>query len=722
MAGNVFCPATVDRTLSPYTGLTRQSWIEAGEYLLEGAFRHIQHFDDPMVLPRQIEGVIYPHDPSNVQQIKAEYFEGLTRTMFIAAPLIRENPGLTLNGINLRDYYKSHILRACTRGDEQCVGHYEDLCAWADARRAAAAEADGKPAPRQPGWHIFQQTVETCALVICLWITKDVIWDTYTKAERDRIAEFLTGYANAPTAPNNWRLFNMLDLAFLNMEGYPIDERIMLEHATRISDYYVGDGWYRDAAAFDYYSCWAFNVYAPLWNEWYGYEHMPYVAQRFEEWSNTLMASYARMFDRDGFTTMWGRSNVYRFAAVSPFAANLTLPRRDGKAYAIDPGLARRIASGSLMQFLGRDDFLHDGVPTMGFYGQFTPLVQGYSCTESPYWMGKGFLCLLLDENHPFWTATEQGGLWEQLGENDVTQTALDGPAICISNHGGNGETVLRTGKVERGRDDLHGMWNYGKLCFDSKFPWESTPKPEAGTESQNAGEQPAVQPAIQPGAVESQQYVMHDLVDDTLQYGNLTLWGGQKDGVLYRRQHFAFRGGQEGNAIDLADIALPYGILRADKLRVNGHPVELTLGAYGFADNGTEIIRREHQGAQAIVLKGHDHTGQPRQLAMTIFDGWEGIDVMHSAGSNPDSPRSIVVYGRTARREQYHFAPYLLLSQVITKTSLDDFSDDELFPIRSVEYTDPQSVGAYGPVRLTLADGTVHTIDFTGLEGRLMR
>ena len=30
------------------------------------------------------------------------------------------------------------------------------------------------------------------------------------------------------TVPQNWRLFNMLDMAFLDMEGYEIDEEIML--------------------------------------------------------------------------------------------------------------------------------------------------------------------------------------------------------------------------------------------------------------------------------------------------------------------------------------------------------------------------------------------------------------------------------------------------------------------------------------------------------------
>lgn len=94
---------------------------------------------------------------------------------------------------------------------------------------------------------------------------------------------------------------------------------------------------------------------------------------------------------------MWGRSCIYRNGATGPLAANFFL--RSPKA---DPGRARRIASGSLLQFLTRDDFLYKGVPTLGFYDQFTPLVQGYSCAESPLWLGKAFLCLELPPEHPF--------------------------------------------------------------------------------------------------------------------------------------------------------------------------------------------------------------------------------------------------------------------------------------------------------------------------------
>ena len=393
-------PKTADYERSPYTGLTRESWLEAAEYMLKGIFQHIRHFEDPVVVPRQETEITYPHlqDPPQAQrsQRSAEIFEGLTRSFFIAAPLVANRPDVSVGGYSLAEYYRYQVLRSCTKlrpvynaagEDESYVGTYEEL---------QAINHTENP------YSCYQQTVETCALVICLWVSRRQIWDNYTKEERDALAAFLTSYAHHATVPQNWRLFNMLDMAFLHMEGYPIDEAVMREHAQAILNYYAGDGWYRDGHSFDYYSCWAFNMYAPLWNLWYGYENMPWVAAQFEEHSNELMRTYGDFFDRDGWTNMWGRSNVYRFAAVSAFDGNLLMP--GGQA---DPGRARRIASGSLLQFLSREDFLQNGIPTLGFYGQFSPLVQGYSCAESPFWLGKAFLCLHLPPEHPFWTARE---------------------------------------------------------------------------------------------------------------------------------------------------------------------------------------------------------------------------------------------------------------------------------------------------------------------------
>ncbi len=701
-----FQAKTLDFNRSPYTGFVRQTWIEAGEYLLEGAFSNIRTPEDPMIVPRTEISVTYPHLGAPENQLererRAERFEGLTRTFFIAAPLIKDRPGLTVHGLNLREYYKNHILRSCTPKDPLYVGDYRTLQRLTGQEKNAHA--------------CFQQTVETCALVIGLWITEEQIWSTYTKKEKGIIADFLSDYAHSYTVPQNWRLFNMLDLAFLHQHGYRIDRNIMRDHAMSILNYYAGNGWYRDGMGFDYYSCWAFQFYGPLWCDWYGYAEEPELAEAFEKRSNELMKTYDRFFDEKGHVNMWGRSSIYRCAATSAFDGNFFL-----KNSTADPGLARRISSGALLQFLGREDFLVGGVPSLGWYRQFSPLVQGYSCAESPYWLGKAFLCLHLPADPPFWTARENNGVWSKMHAGEVTETLLGGPGMCISNHASNGATILRTSKVEKGVGDLHGMWNYSKLCYHTAYPWEATPQFDP------AGRSIAV------GQLQSQQYTVYETDTKSLKHANVTFYSGQKNGVFYRRQYFDYDPGTENcwlYGINLADFPVPYGLLRVDRHRIFRRPVEFTLGSYGFPDP-MEDTRVQHfsQGsynenlrAQCIVLKGHDAEGREKQMAMTVYGGWQELDLVKSEETNPDSAHSIVLYAHTALEHEYDSRePYLFISQVLTREDHEDFTQEELFPIRELVLADSAGTGGFGPIVLKMQDGTEKTVDFDQMEGKLM-
>ena len=192
---------------------------------------------------------------------------------------------------------------------------------------------------------------------------------------------------------------------------------------------------------------------------------------------------------------------------------------------------------------------------------------------------------------------------------------------------------------------------------------------------------------------------------------------------MLYRRQFFNYELNTETHwktAINLADFAVPYGIMRADKIRMFRRPLKLTLGAFGFPDNGTDIITREKDGYKAVILKGHDHTGKEKQLAFTIMDGWTDIKLVNSTDTNPDSKKSIVLYAETIRKKQYGYEPYFLISQVITKEDLTDFAEDDIFPAGEIIYTDPQKCGGYGPVTIKLKSGDAKVVDFYGIEGNI--
>ena len=57
---DVFQVQHPDYEVSPLTGVTRQHWVDAAEYILNGAFSYISTLDDPMKFPRQFEKT-YPN-------------------------------------------------------------------------------------------------------------------------------------------------------------------------------------------------------------------------------------------------------------------------------------------------------------------------------------------------------------------------------------------------------------------------------------------------------------------------------------------------------------------------------------------------------------------------------------------------------------------------------------------------------------------------------------
>ena len=73
--------------------------------------------------------------------------------------------------------------------------------------------------------------------------------------------------------------------------------------------------------------------------------------------------------------------------------------------------------------------------------------------------------------------------------------------------------------------------------------------------------------------------------------------------------------------------------------------------------------------------------------------------------------------------RYQHHYdaaEPHVLLSQVLMRNDGKTFSDEELFPIQRIDWEDPWHSGVYGAVPLHLKDGTVHRIDYGGMEADL--
>ena len=111
-----FQMAGANRDLSPYTGLDRDGWIACGKHILEGAFHHVRSLHDPMFLPK-MPGPGYPaksNEAATPRERNNAIFEAISRTFNIAAPLIKNDPDITIRGIRLHDYYKYHLLELLT--------------------------------------------------------------------------------------------------------------------------------------------------------------------------------------------------------------------------------------------------------------------------------------------------------------------------------------------------------------------------------------------------------------------------------------------------------------------------------------------------------------------------------------------------------------------------------------------------------------------------------
>lgn len=668
IVGNAFRLQDPDFDISPRTGMNRRHWLQAARHLTDGVFQHIGSIDKPVLLPKQ-NAVSYPQPDDPGHRFQAAEFEGLARTLMAAGPVLMDNPEATSNGILLRDYYAHQILEGTNPSSPRYWGRITDFT-------------------KDFGRMQYQQTVEGAALVINLMATRRELWDRYSPQERDQIAELLHDYAHSLTIGHNWRFFNLLMLTFLKINGYAVDEVAMKDHLQHLLSCYVGDGWYADDTNFDFYNPWGFHFYGPIWCQWYGYEHEPEAAAIIESRNREFIQHWSRFFSRDGKQLMWGRSIIYRFAASAAFGAHFLM--RDP---VLDPGFARRIASANILQFLSRDELYVNGLPCLGYYGPFEPLVQFYSCAASPFWMAKAFVALSLAEDSPFWIEDETDGFWEQLGDRTET-VEMNGPGIQVVSHGKTDTTEMRSGKVH-----LHDTY-YNQLQFNPDFPIETETAAGYNAASYSIRELGLGHPFRIP----------------------LNIGFNRFEGdIFYRQQNTQPVGLGDPNKggvnrgperIDLADIPVLGGVIRVDRVRVP-YRYELQLGHQALPHLGeqkAEVIEVGSSGRIASVSDG-------RKLALIPLHGWDRVGAHIHEGLNPEATFSTVLYAERTRKEDYS-GMEVFITLLMHRTDGGEWSDEELNPVDTIRILPWAPSGSACGVELHLKDGRNILVDYQTPDG----
>ncbi|MBE1876574.1 DUF2264 domain-containing protein [Myceligenerans pegani] len=399
---------------SPLTGFTREHWIAAADGLLRSASRHATESS---------AGIVLDGRPS-WNGAASDALEGFARTFLLL--------GWRLSGTGVAP---PGLLDTYTRG----------LVAGTDARHP---EAWPRISP-----DCKQALVESASVALALHETRPWIWNRLAPGHRHAVIDWLLGAFTLEVPDNNWHWFRVVVATFVETTGHRLSDDqydVVAADLARIEGFYVGNGWYRDGAGegdrFDHYAGWAMHFYPVLWHR---------MCADLDATSPTSRASaglravhrarliefledYEHLVGGNGAPLFLGRSLIYRWAAAAaPLVGALDGAPRPA------PGVARHLASAMLRYFLQGGAIDADGMPNLGWFGPYLPMVQGYSAPGSPFWLSKAFVCLLIDAGDPFWTATEEPLPAAREGRTStlpapglvVSSTAEDG-IVRVANHG----------------------------------------------------------------------------------------------------------------------------------------------------------------------------------------------------------------------------------------------------------------------------------------------
>nr|MBD3621904.1 DUF2264 domain-containing protein [Sunxiuqinia sp.] len=513
-------------------------------------------------------------------------------------------------------------------------------------------------------------------------------------------------WAHHRTTQINWRIFNIVTLSFLKKYGYEIDDEQLKSHLLWVASYHSGDGWYLEQT-YNYYSISLFIVYTTIWNRTFGDQYYPEIAEIIEKSAQKLMESLTSFFGRDGYISMWSRSICYRTWVSGAFPVAFMLKEKTS----LDGGWARRLCSGSLLQFVTREEFFCNDIPSLGFYGQKEYMVQNYSCAGSPFLMFLPFICLALPDDSPFWTAKENEGMWETLGDQSQ-RTILESPGLVLVNHGKTGTSEIIPGKVYY--DDP----NYSKLVYNTHFPWEDH-SPQGGTSMEYSYR--SQDPRDVRGDDVNFYLTGLAVANDSEKNRAYTisqsmLFNGVRNGVLYRQAIMRKPPNNGvGYIIDLAEITIPGGVIRVDRSRL-AFEYELTLGHFGLPHLKGEkaVVSQFDNGDKKVITAAIPG----RQVALIAYSGWDKLESLVHQNRNAEADESTVIY--THKKRMAKNPPMeLMITVMLHKMDDSAWTEAELSPIKDIQIMDiMRGLSPLGAM-ITLSNDESYEIDFKDMDGK---
>lgn len=369
-----------DRRLSPYTGWTREHWLELSRLLLSA----VPRYADPA------GGMVhFPGKPSWFGR-RSDAMEGFSRSMILAALYLAGGGDPVFAAGGRRFDVAEFFRRGLVAGTDPEHPNY-----WGDMRD-----------PQVPGQKLRAMSVLECgSMAWSMYVAREFIFAPMSKAQQDQVMAWITLTNQRPTWENNWLYFQVFANTVAKKLGYPHDAERVERNLAALSGCYRGSGWYGDGPnlpRFDYYNPWAMQLYPLIWALIDG-ESRPELARTFGQRTGEFLETYKHFFAPNGAYPAMGRSLIYRFGAIGIFGLAERM-----KLSPLPPGLSRRICSQNIRHFLESGMLAPGNYLSFGHLGAYEPIAESYSGPGSPLWATKGLAGLLNPPDSPFWTDEER--------------------------------------------------------------------------------------------------------------------------------------------------------------------------------------------------------------------------------------------------------------------------------------------------------------------------
>ncbi len=413
-----------DFKISPYTGYTREHWLAISEKIIAGA---LSHLDKETGMPDfAIQDGFNAYEKLRGKNPIEERKRALERMMMAVI-----------------------IYTKATGRDE--VSGYEGSI----SRPFIEAIMDGTDPESPKYWGdppMYDQVGSAFALAA--YIEPERYWDPLSEGQKTNLLKFLQKQVHTRAYDNNHYYFHSVPVELLEQNGYESNRDHLTQMSERLMGWYRGDGWFLDGSnrGFDYYNLWGFQLYNqvlfkydPTWRKQFG--------ERIEFTTAKFLETLPFLFGRDGGPIPWGRSLSYRFAGNAAIAWAVI-----NDMSTLNPGQARRIASGMLKYFWEHGCLDENNLLTTGYLGANASVAEPYLWYGDAYWATHGLACLLIPATDPFWTSTEE-------------PIPADGAGGKMAVHGA--QFSLRVSDI----DGEARMFPVGQPWAQSRERWQSTAK-----------------------------------------------------------------------------------------------------------------------------------------------------------------------------------------------------------------------------------------------------